>query len=194
MLARVQILHNFEVKSFILITYFLCFLVSQRLRHSPFLESPLSKHRPFLKSSFIRLSPSNTEEFAAQSISPLIPPTRTEQINSTEKSSLDKINDTLGVIAKYLGDIKSEIKELKETQNDILLRLSSTSAAPTSLPEHLQIPVKETQDLNKLEVWLEEEEYKELLKNNLSYIGGNKTPTITRRILERVFTNSFAVQ
>lgn len=28
----------------------------------------------------------------------------------------------------------------------------------------------------------------------LSYIGGNKTATIVRRILERVFTNSFATQ
>lgn len=67
------------------------------------------------------------------------------------------------MIGKYLGDVKSEIRELKQIQDDILLRVSSISSAYASLPENISIPLKEIEDLNNIESCLEDEETKMLV-------------------------------
>lgn len=163
-------------------------------------DSPLLAHKITSPVFFVQnfnidsplLSPhtlSNTEELDAPPLNDLFTLTR----KVTQNSNLDKINATLDVIGKYLGDIKHEMKELKQTQDDILLKLSSTYAQ-ASLPENISIPLKEIEDLNNIETCLNDEENKEMLENYLSYIGGNKTTTIVRRILGRVFTNPFATQ
>lgn len=70
------------------------------------------------------------------------------------------------MIATYIAGIQSDTKELKATQNDILLRLASSSSAALTniaLPEEIALPLKSTEDLDIVEAWLENDNNKENL-------------------------------
>ncbi|XP_063390515.1 uncharacterized protein LOC134676163 isoform X5 [Cydia fagiglandana] len=58
-----------------------------------------------------------------------------------------------------------------------------------------RLPLKTLPDLEKLELEIQQSEImKNQLINNLSLVGGNTTTTITRRILQRLFSTALALQ
>lgn len=65
------------------------------------------------------------------------------------------------MIIRHLARIEESIKDLQQTQNEILGRLRSSSAAPpaTSLPDGITAPCDNLSDLQDLEKWL-------LIENN----------------------------
>lgn len=67
------------------------------------------------------------------------------------------------LIAKYTADIEAELKEIKATQNDILLRLSSVEPNKIALPDEITLPLKSTEQLNDIQLWLENDENKQNL-------------------------------
>lgn len=79
----------------------------------------------------------------------------------------------LDAIAQCLGHIKIEIEELKQTQNDILLRISPSSTivpSAATLPEEIDMPLISLDNLRNIENWLEEEEqHKEQLVSLLIF-------------------------
>ncbi|XP_041977759.1 uncharacterized protein LOC121732056 [Aricia agestis] len=58
--------------------------------------------------------------------------------------------------------------------------------------EGVNLPCTQIEEIKKIDVWLTVDENYMLLVNHLSYVGGNKTSAILRRILEKLFSNKLA--
>ncbi|XP_048000776.1 uncharacterized protein LOC125239114 [Leguminivora glycinivorella] len=104
-------------------------------------------------------------------------------------------SQALDVIAKHLARIEADLKEMQIAQNEILIRMRSSSVSMEhSLPGEITLPCEDSKDLIDIEKWINAApENRKLLINHLSLVGGPKIPVIIRRILEKLFSNNLAV-
>ncbi|KAL4716910.1 hypothetical protein ACJJTC_012721 [Scirpophaga incertulas] len=116
-------------------------------------------------------------------------------ISSLDLTLVDPSSHSLDIIAKRLASIEIEIKEINISQQEILQRVRSSSTIKPfeTLPEEIKLPCDNIESLNSIETWIVTDKNAKQLVTYLSFVGGSKVPTITRRILEKLFTNKLAL-
>ncbi|XP_063390517.1 uncharacterized protein LOC134676163 isoform X7 [Cydia fagiglandana] len=107
------------------------------------------------------------------------------------------IGDSVSCISESLIELKTlatcTLSKIETIEKRMALFSSNEQNNADSLCHRL--PLKTLPDLEKLELEIQQSEImKNQLINNLSLVGGNTTTTITRRILQRLFSTALALQ
>ncbi|XP_054258995.1 uncharacterized protein LOC128983647 [Macrosteles quadrilineatus] len=105
-------------------------------------------------------------------------------------------NCNIDTIAWLLIQLNDRMTNVENIQREILERLTQAHLKNTHplAPIDITLPCGTVQEVEDLDTWLANEDNVLTLTKHLSLVGGKKPANVTRRILERLFTNQVAAQ
>ncbi|XP_060755415.1 histone-lysine N-methyltransferase 2B-like [Neoarius graeffei] len=141
---------------------------------------PLPIHPPLRQPSSSSRNPSEQVDDQLSPPLPIYPPARQPSLSSG--------------LERYLVSTLEEIKDrLSALERTVTMLARSGSNKHAKLPDNLELPLQNFQDLNGLEEKLEDSPYQKELTAYLGTIGGATVQATTRRVLATVFGHSLAM-